>query len=140
MEGEKEKSFSLEDETDWLHISDDSIESNYRDTSNIYIDVDGNSSFEESYTFSSCGTFELRGLSQVAINRNGIQWRASKERNTQTKMNEEFNMEEKLIFIKTIGNGSCGVVMKALNIFESTVVAVKKISLTDKHKRSQLLH
>ena len=130
-------SFSLEDDLDWLQISDDAIDesSDQDNETGLFINMDKNDSFDESLKFSSCGTLQMKGLSQVFIKPTGIQ------RNTSKRKQESplLAMEDRLLFMHKVGNGSCGEVLKAVDIAESRVVAVKKITLNDKSKRRQFI-
>jgi hypothetical protein len=123
----------LDDEDDWLQVSDEdsigdeSSADSFRPPSLAL--NQSNLRCGESYSLTESGSILLRGFGQL-IKANGIVQKEAKCR---------VAMEDRLIMMQELGRGSCGVVYKAFDVIDKHVVAVKIISLGEKMKRTQLV-
>ena len=123
----------LDDEDDWLRVSDEESVGEESSIDSIRPDSlvlnQSTLQYRESFRLTESGSILLRGFSKL-IKADGFGPKEAKSR---------LSMEDRLIMMYELGKGSCGVVFKAFDIIDNNVVAVKIISLQEKVKRSQLV-
>ncbi len=131
----------LEDDTEWLQISDDEDEGALSEKDdddkeedhgkgrcfrpNLTLDMVKPSIFDNSYTFTaSKRRLWLNGLNTSIL--------------TSSPIDESLLYQHRFVYIHEIGRGACGVVFKALDLVDWKLVAIKKAHIHKRQIRRQL--
>lgn len=119
---------SIQDDLDWIQVEEDETDEEIPNSPKK-----GDDLRNKSYLFTSSGTMLVAGFSP------GIGDRGLKTHENDIDYGHKIPMHERLVIISKLGSGSTSIVYKALDLQEMRLVALKKISVSDKAKRRQMI-
>lgn len=119
---------SIQDDVDWIQVEEDETDEELSNSPRKPNDL-----YKKSYLFTSSGTMLIAGFSP------GIGERGLKLVDNDLEYVHKIPMHERLVILSKLGSGSTSVVYKAFDLQEMRLVALKKISVSDKAKRRQMI-